>query len=311
MTILVWLSAVAVAASLPLLWWATAGARRPTHAVSRNLTGGRASVADVREAVLSRSATDRAIRPLLHSAAAAARRLTPTGFLASLERRLVLAGQQATWPIERVLAVKLLLAFGTTGLGILYFLGEPGLRWAILTVLLGTAGFFVPDVVLWSRAKERQQTIERELPDTLDQMTISVESGLGFESALARAGRSGTGPLAAELVRTLQEIQVGVDRKAALRRLADRTTVRDLRQFVVSVLQAEQHGIPIARVLRVQADELRTKRSQRAEEAAMKLPVKILFPLIFCILPALFVVILGPAGIRISDAMFGPGGLGG
>lgn len=306
----VWLAAAGVGLAVPLLVWAVAGARRPAHAVERNLTGGRAAVADVREAVLSRSASDRVVRPLLASAAAGARRLTPAGLLEGLEQRIVLAGAQTQWPLERVLAAKLLLAFAGGGVGLLYLTGSPGLRWIVGTAVLAAAGFFVPDLLLWSRARERQAVIERELPDTLDQMTISVEAGLGFESALARAGRSGTGPLAAELVRTMQEIQVGVDRASALRRLADRSTVSDLRQFTTAVLQAEQHGIPIARVLRVQADELRTKRSQRAEEAAMKLPVKVVFPLILCILPALFVVILGPAVIRISETLLGEGGLG-
>lgn len=310
MPVQVWISALAVGLAVPLLWWAVAGTRRPAHAVSRNLTGGRMGVADVREAVLTRSATERAVRPMLDAAASGARRLTPVGLLDSLQQRIVLAGKQATWPLERTLAAKLLLGFAGLGVGMLYFVGSPGPRWAIGTVVLAMVGFFVPDLILWGRAQERQKAIERELPDTLDQMTISVEAGLGFESALARAGRGGHGPLAEELVRTLQEIQVGVDRATALRRLSERSTVKDLRHFVVAVLQAEQYGIPIARVLRVQSGELRTKRSQRAEEAAMKLPVKVVFPLILCILPALFVVILGPAVINISRALLGDGALG-
>lgn len=310
MPVLVWLAAASVSAAVPLLWWSLSSSRVPSHAVARNLTGGRATVADVREAVLTHSASERVVRPLMALMAHGSRRLTPAGFLASLERRVILAGLQAQWPLERVLAAKLLLSLAGLGLGTLALSGSGGIRTVLLYGVIITIGFFAPDVILYGRARERQATIQRELPDTLDQMTISVEAGLGFESALTRVARNGHGPLAAELMRTLQEIQVGVDRTSALRRLAARSDVSDLRQFVTAVLQAQEYGIPVARVLRVQADELRTKRSQRAEEAAMKLPVKVVFPLILCILPALFVVIMGPAVIRVSQTLFGNGGLG-
>jgi tight adherence protein C len=139
-------------------------------------------------------------------------------------------------------------------------------------------------------------------------MTIAVEAGLGFETAMARAGRTGTGPLAEEIVRTLQEIQIGVPRSKAMRNLADRTEQDDLRHFVLAVVQAESYGIPVADVLKTQAAEQRLKRRQSAEERAMKIPVKIIFPLILCILPTLFIVILGPAVIQISRTLFGEGG---
>ena len=143
--------------------------------------------------------------------------------------------------------------------------------------------------------QERQQAIQLELPDTLDQMTIAVEAGLGFESAMARAGANGTGPLAEELVRTLQDIAVGQPRREAYLALADRTGVQDLRRFIRAVVQADQYGVSIADVLRTQAQEMRLKRRQRAEEKAMQIPVKVIFPLILCILPTLFIVLLGPA----------------
>ncbi|MDP8971044.1 MAG: type II secretion system F family protein [Actinomycetota bacterium] len=303
MPIAVILAAAAVALSLPLLWWSVAGARaNPSRAVAQNLGAGR--VTDLRHAILTRSATDRAVRPTVRSLTERARRLTPTGFVDALERRLVLAGRPAAWPLERVLAAKILLCAGGLTLGVFLYAGHRSGRWLLLAVGLTALGYFGPDLQLWSRGRERQATIRRELPDTLDQMTISVEAGLGFESAMARAARTGKGPLAQELVRTLQEIQIGVPRPQAFRNLASRTTVGDLRHFVLAVIQAETYGIPIADVLRTQAGEQRVKRRQRAEEQAMKIPVKIIFPLVLCILPTLFIVIIGPAAIQISRSMF-------
>jgi len=133
-------------------------------------------------------------------------------------------------------------------------------------------------------------------------MLISVEAGLGFESAMARAGQNGNGPLAAELLRTLQDMQVGRSRREAYLAMADRTAAPDLRSFVRAIVQADVYGIAIAGVLRTQAKQMRIKRRQRAEEKAMKLPIKVLFPLMLCILPVLFIVIIGPAVINIIAA---------
>jgi len=159
--------------------------------------------------------------------------------------------------------------------------------------------------MLYQLAYERSQRIQRELPDALDMLVISVESGLGFDAALSQVARNTEGPLAEEFFRALQEMQLGTGRSDALRALADRTDVGDLRGFVTAMVQADAFGIPIANVLRIQAREMRIRRSQRAEESAQKVPVKILFPLIFCILPALFIVILGPAAIQIMTAFSG------
>ena len=173
-----------------------------------------------------------------------------------------------------------------------------------LLVMASSIGFLIPDAMVASRARERQSHIQRDLPDVLDQVTICVEAGLGFEAALTRAAGGG-GVLADELARTLQDIRFGMPRRIAMEKLLDRTDVADLRHFVVAIAQAERHGVPIAQVLRVQAAEVRQKRRQRAEESAAKVPVKIVFPLVFCIMPALFVVLVGPAGIRIANSSFG------
>jgi len=159
--------------------------------------------------------------------------------------------------------------------------------------------------VLYQAAYNRSDRIRRELPDALDLLSISVEAGLGFDAALSQVARNTQGPLADEFFRVLQEMQIGTGRSDAMRALGERTNVTELRGFVTAMVQADAFGIPIANVLRVQAREMRIKRSQRAEELAQKVPVKILFPLIFCILPALFIVILGPAAITIIDAFSG------
>ena len=300
MTVILVLGAAAVIASVPLLWWAVAGDRTSTIA-SRNLAAGFHAPGDMRQALLAHSAHDRAISPTMGWLARQARRLTPGGMLDSLERRVLLAGGPQAWPIARVLGVKLLLGMTAAGLSFLWFIGAPsGLRF-VVGIAITAFAWFLPDILLFNAAQKRQLVIRRSLPDTLDQMTISVEAGLAFDGAMARAGRSGAGPLNRELLRTMQDIQAGLSRKEALKGLTDRTDVDELRQFVHAVSQADELGVPIARVLRLQATEQRLKRRQRAEESAMKLPVKIIFPLVMCILPVIFIVLLGPAAIRITD----------
>jgi tight adherence protein C len=144
--------------------------------------------------------------------------------------------------------------------------------------------------------------MQNALADTLDQMTIAVEAGLGFEAAMAKAATNGKGPLAEEVIRTLQDMSIGRARKDAYQAFGERTSSPDLRRFTRSVVQADTYGISIAAALRVQAAEMRLRRRQRAEERAMRIPVKVLFPLIFCILPVLFIVLLTPAVLSIIKA---------
>jgi tight adherence protein C len=292
--------AAAVSSGGVLLWWALSGSGASVRASARQgLAAGTVPHRDLRAATLELPASERAVTPALRSLGARARRLTPAGVLDNLERRILLAGA-TEWPVERILVVKVLLGALVGLLLGLRFLVDPSAG-SFLLVAAGTAGgYFLPDLVLSNAASKRQGQIRLELPDTLDQMTISVEAGLGFEAAMARVGRSGEGPLAQELVRTLQEVQAGMSRAEAMRSLAERNDVAELRHFVLAVRQAETYGIPIAQVLRVQAAELRVKRRQRAEERAQKLPVKVVFPLVLCILPAILVVVVGPAAIRVS-----------
>jgi tight adherence protein C len=223
----------------------------------------------------------------------------------NLERRVLLAGVPEAWPMERVLAAKLILGAATAIFAGVSFVGSPTMMRLVLSVAGVAVAWFVPDILLYNSATKRQLEIQRALPDVLDQMTIAVEAGLAFDGAIARAGKSGDGPLNTELLRTMQDVQAGLSRNEALKALNDRTNVDELRQFVLAVIQADKFGVPVARVLRIQAAELRLKRRQRAEEAAMKLPVKIIFPLVLFILPVVFIVLLGPAAIRVSHVGLG------
>jgi tight adherence protein C len=228
-----------------------------------------------------------------------ARGVLPGASVARINRLLGTAGRPAAWPLERVLAAKVALAAVAGLLGLLLLAAHPSVVVVLLALVVTGVSFFLPELLLYSRGQERAQAIALELADTLDQMTIAVEAGLGFESAIARAGRNGKGPLAEELVRTLQDIGVGQPRREAYLALAERTGVADLRRFIRAVVQADQYGVSVADVLRTQAAEMRLKRRQRAEEKAMQIPVKVIFPLILCILPTLFIVLLGPTVLQI------------
>ena len=224
----------------------------------------------------------------------AARRITPRGYSEWLDRKLAGAGRPKAWPLSRLLVIKPILAFVGFLLGFLLFLKSPSPQLFLLTVAIAAVAYFLPDILLSNTAQKRRQAMQIALPNMLDQMLISVEAGVGFEGAMDRAAHNSSGPLADEFVRTLQDIQVGRPRREAYQDLALRAAFPELRSFVRAIVQADQYGIAIANVLRAQALEMRIKRRQRAEEHAMKIPVKILFPLIFSILPALFVIILGP-----------------
>ncbi|MGN7250712.1 type II secretion system F family protein [Arthrobacter sp. SAFR-014] len=232
-------------------------------------------------------------------------RLTPAAYVGKLDRLLALAGRPANMPLGRLLAAKPALGLigGLLGLYISSIGTTPIMKLVGIFVLF--LGYFIPDLMLYSKGQERQKAMQLELANTLDQMLISVEAGLGFEGAMARAGENGKGPLSEELVRTLQDMQVGRSRRESYLALAERTNIPELRSFVQAVVQADMYGIAISRVLRVQAKVMRVKRRQRAEEKAMKLPVMILFPLLFFIFPVLFIAILGPAVINTIETFAG------
>jgi tight adherence protein C len=231
-------------------------------------------------------------------------RLSPAGITGTLQRRLDLAGNPGRWTPDRILAAKGLALLVLGGIGALYGLGSLTLLF-LCAGIGGCIGLFLPDVLLYNAGVKRQARIQALLPDALDMLTVCVEAGLGFDAALSQVARSTRGPLAAEFSRALREIQIGTSRSQALRAMVARTTVPELRTFVSALVQAGDLGIGVATVLREQAREMRLRRRQRAEEKAQKVPVKILFPLIFCLLPSLFVAIIGPGVIAIAHSFLG------
>lgn len=219
----------------------------------------------------------------------------PRFLIHRLERNLQLAGLTSTWSIRTLVISKALITLAAVLISALLLWALPTPTIALVALVLVIGGYFVPDLIVYGRAKERQDRIQLELADTLDQILISVEAGLGLETAIDRAGRHGRGPLAAELARTVQDMRVGASRRESYAALAARTNVLDLQRFARAIMQADAYGVSIGNVVRTQARDLRGKRRQRAEEKAMRVPVQVLFPLMFCILPVLFIVVLGPA----------------
>ncbi|MET3933130.1 type II secretion system F family protein [Arthrobacter sp. OAP107] len=232
-------------------------------------------------------------------------RLIPKGYLGWLDKQLAGAGRPKDWPLARIIMIKPLLASGGAVVGYLFFMGRPSAQSFLMTAGVTVLSYVTPDLLLRSRAQRRREAIRLELPKSLDQMLISVQAGLGFEAAMGRAGANGSGPMAEELIRTLQDIQVGRSRKEAYLAMAERVDVPDVRSFIRAVVQADAYGVAIAGVLKTQAEDMRIKRKQRAEEHAMKMPVKMLFPLIFFILPTLFIVVLGPTVMSIISLFTG------
>jgi tight adherence protein C len=226
----------------------------------------------------------------------------PRGYTTWLEKQLVFAGRPAGWSTSSIITWKLVLACTAVIFGALFVFTSGVEPYKVILALLATVLlFFLPDVMINSRAHDRQEAITRALPDTLDQMTIAVEAGLGFDAAMAKAARAGDGPLQMELVRVLQDMSIGRTRHDAFREMERRTSAVDLRRFTRAIIQADAYGVAIGEVLRIQAAEMRLKRRQRAEEQAQKIAVKILFPLIFCLLPVMFIVILTPAVLGIIE----------
>jgi len=294
-------AALAVILSVPTLLYSLLSDRATERRVARNLRAGPVQAEDVRGLVLAQSAVERILQPLLRRLAGPIRRLSPAGTVTAVERRIELSG--VSWSLERMMATKFGLGGGLLTGGLLWA-ARSGSRSSLLVALFaGAVGYVGPDAIVARMARARQLVIGNQLPDTLDQLTICVEAGLGFDAALARIARSGRGPLAEEITLLLQELRVGVPRREALNNLLIRTDVPELRQFVHAVIQADSYGVPISRVLRAQAGEQREKRRFRAEERAMKLPVKVIFPLVFCILPTVFIVVLGPAYVHLTHGL--------
>jgi tight adherence protein C len=224
----------------------------------------------------------------------AAKYVTTRKMLRKIERNLMMAGHPAGWSMRNIILAKILIPIPTLLLVLKPFLLSGSPLKAVMGVVAVLVGYFVPDLILGSRAKERQEEMQRTLPDILDKIVITIEAGLGFESALAMSATTAKGPLADELVRTIQDIRLGMSRRTAYESLQARTSSEDIQSFIRGIIQAEEHGSSISSMVRIQSVEMRMKRKLRAEAKAGQVSVKLLGPLMACIFPVLFIVVLAP-----------------
>ena len=280
-----------------VLWWLLlAGSGSGRHKVLANLNR------DLDPASKLHAAGELASSELTE----ALRRRTPPAMMKTISKLWATAGRPDEWPIDRILTMKFVL--GLTGVFAMFglILAMRDMRGFLMGAALAAFLFFLPEILLYNNGIKRKEAIGLQLPDTLDQMSIAVNAGLGFDAAMSRVARNGKGELSSELIRTLQDIQVGMSRRDAYNDLAERTGVSKLERFVRAIVQAEAYGIALSDVLQAQADELRMERRQDAERRAMQIPVKVVFPLILFIMPAMFIVVIGPGAIQIMKA-FGAG----
>jgi tight adherence protein C len=247
---------------------------------------------------------ERIMAPFQDRALKIARRLSGSDAAERIRRRLDVAGNPPGWTVERVQAGKVIgaIVLFLASIAFTAVIGFSFVVQAVIVIGATAAGWLGPNLYLYQKVYDRSKQMQRDLPDAIDLMTISVESGLAFDAAVQQVAKNTEGPLADEFSRVLREMQIGQGRAQALRALGERTEVDDVRSFVTAMVQADSFGIPIANVLRIQSSEIRMKRRQRAEEQAQKVPVKITVPLIFCILPCLFIAVMGPAVIHIMDS---------
>lgn len=276
------LGAVALVGAVGLFWWGLTA--RPSAARANLFAGLPQS-----EAPPSRSAS------ILRGVGQTTRRVLPRPLVDGLEVNLVQAGHPYGLDLARIIGIKITLA-GASAL-LLLLAGRP-----IFALVAAGLLFFLPDYWVLSTRDKRQADMQANAADTIDQMTICVEAGLGFDAALARVATTTEGPLTEELRHTISDIQAGVPRAQALRTLADRAQIVEIRQLVSALLQAQKHGVPIADTLRTQSAEMRVKRKQRLEEKAAKLAVKMLFPIIVCFVPVFMIVTAGPAFLSLGKS---------
>ncbi len=299
------LVAAVAALSVILIVYGLAGAR-PVDPVQARLTQlGTMQAKNLEELELQQPFFDRTIRPLAASLSGRVSRLASTSFTERTEKRLALAGNPGDMRTQDWLGIKAIVAVIVAGILFVFFglLGSNIVFGLLLGVLGLGIGYIVPEFWLSGRVRARQKAILLQIPDALDLLTISVRAGLGFDAALGKVVEKMKGPLVDEFRRALAEVRVGKARRDALRDIVPRTEVQPLTNFVGAIIQAEQLGVSISKVLQVQSEQLRIERRQRAEEQAAKAPIKMLFPLVGCIFPSLFIVILGPAIILIMQTL--------
>jgi tight adherence protein C len=258
----------------------------------------------LRDIELSKPWAERVLKPTLRRLTGLGRALTPTRNITHLQRDLILAGLQERMSVADFLGLRFLTGVGlATFFFFLVLLGRPFGSALSVAIAAFLVGFYLPNVWLRSRVSRRKTEIVRALPNALDMMTISVDAGLGFEAALQKVAQEWDNELTYEFRRMLGELRIGVSRANALHNLVERTKAPDLASFISVLIQADRLGTPIRKVLYTQAEQMRVRRRQRAQEAAQKAPIKMVFPLVFFIFPATFLVILGPAIPRLVESI--------
>jgi len=263
-------------------------------------------VENVRDQELLVPIGDRTLKPVMGGMTKLGRRFTPVGYTDNVRKKMISAGNGSVDAVDRFLAIKVMMAALIIPWFFFWIVYNPlnftGLTLWIVFLIFAAVLLFAPDAIVSRRVEERQHDLRIKLPDILDLLTISVEAGLGFEQALDRTISAVPGALSDEFARMLGEVRAGASRADAMRALDQRTNVPEVRSFVLAILQADTFGVSIGRVLRAQAEEMRIKRRQEAQERAQKAPVKMLIPMVFCVFPALFVVVIGPAIINIRSS---------
>ena len=247
---------------------------------------------------------ERVLRPAIEGFSRTVSSVLPASMLSDIQKQLMMAGHPMT--LQSYLTFWAVICATCTGAGLIMFVVLPGsflIQKLLFVVMFGALGFVFPRVWLKGKVKARQKLVIRAMPDAMDLITTCVEAGLGLDAALARVAEKSGGPLAEELSHMLRDVAMGKMRREAMTELEQRIGVEELTTFINSIIQAEQLGVGIAQVLRVQSDQLRTKRRQRAEKSAHEAPIKMLFPLVLFIFPAFLLVILGPAAIRIAQSI--------
>ena len=277
---------------------------RPADRVEARLLEYGDRVMTLEEIELSQPFSQRVLLPMIRASSAFVSRFTPQRSLENTQHNLDLAGNPNNWSAAEFLGIRglsaLLLAAVT--FAVLMLSEAPVTRQLLLSLVMGLLGFFLPVLWLGQRIRSRQDEIVKTLPDVLDLLTISVEAGLPFDGAMQRVAEKWDNELSRGFRRLLTEMQVGKSRRDALRDMAARMEVPDVTSFVAALVQADQLGISIAKVLRIQSEQMRIKRRQRAEEKAQQAPIKMLIPMTFLIFPTILIVILGPAFLILRES---------
>lgn len=250
---------------------------------------------------LSKSFSERVIKPILENMGKALLRLAPAEMISNLERKIIMAGKPNNWGVKNWLGLQAFLIMGLPLLILIIFIQFRIDLKNLILIAVATAviGVLFPNMTLNSKIRKRQSEVMKSLPDIMDLLTVSVEAGLTFDSALSKVVEKMPGALTKEFEIVLQEIKVGKSKKDALYQMTDRVGVQDLRSFVSAVIQADQLGVSLGRVLRIQSEQIRQNRKQRISEKAMKAPIKMLIPMVVFIFPTIFIVLLGPVVINI------------